>query len=218
MTRTRTLAAALCLCLSLPLAAQARTSDLGISDEIRQELADARKDMHADLAKARIELQTENLGVGQDFNFGRHAHAKTAGLPKAEITPQGDFLIDGKAQPIDAAQRRQLLAYRGQVVAIALDGIDAGQQAAEAAMDAVGDSWIAMLFNAMTGRIERRVERVVRERVEPMVMGICKQLPSLMASQQALAASTPSFRPYATIDQEDVDGCEGELRREFAAR
>ena len=43
-----------------------------------------------------------------------------ADLPRAEITPDGDFLIDGKAQPVDAGQRRQLLTYRGQVVGIAL--------------------------------------------------------------------------------------------------
>ena len=33
-------------------------------------------------------------------------------LPKAEITPRGDFLVDGKAVAVDARQRQALLAYR----------------------------------------------------------------------------------------------------------
>jgi hypothetical protein len=216
MTNPRTLAAALCLCLSLPTAAQAAPSG-GIGTDVRQELADARKDVRVDLAKARQELLTENLRLGDNFHFGDHRHARTDDLPDAEITPEGDFLVEGKAQAIDATQRGQLLAYRKQVVDIALGGIEAGQVAADAALDAVGDSWVGILFNAMTGRLEARVERVVKQQVQPMVLGICRQLPAVRASQQDLAASLPSFKPYATLDQHDIDACEGELRNEFAS-
>jgi hypothetical protein len=215
MTNPRTLAAALCLCLSLPTAAQAAPSG-GIGTDVRQELADARKDVRVDLAKARQELLTENLRLGDNFHFGHH-QAKSRALPDAEITPEGDLLVDGKAQAIDAGQRTQLLAYRKQVVDIALGGIEAGQVAADAALDAVGDSWVGILFNAMTGRLEARVERVVKQQVQPMVLGICRQLPAVRASQQDLAASLPSFKPYATLDQHDIDACEGELRNEFAS-
>jgi hypothetical protein len=216
MTNIRTLAAVACLGLSLPMAAQARPSGHGPGDDIHQELADARKDVRTDLAKAREELLTENLRLGENFRFGRH-DKKTRDLPAAEITPEGDFLIDGKAQAIDAGQRSQLLAYRKQVVDIALGGMDAGQAAADAALDAVGDSWVGILFNAMTGRLERRVERTVRQHIEPMVLGICRQLPAVMASQQQLAASLPSFGPYADLEQRDIDDCESELRNEFAS-
>jgi hypothetical protein len=211
MTHTRTLAAALCLCLSLPMAAQAGPSGHGAGDDVRQELADARREMRADMAKAREELLTENLRLGQDFHFGGH-DATERDLPDAEITPQGDFLVDGKAQAIDAGQRAQLLAYRKQVVDIALGGIEAGQVAADAALDAVGGSWVGILFNAMTGRLERRVERTVRQHIEPMVLGICRQLPAVMESQQKLAASLPSFQPYADLDQHDIADCENEMR------
>jgi hypothetical protein len=103
------------------------------------------------------------------------------------------------------------------VADIALGGIEAGQVAADATLDAVGGSWIGILFNAMTGRLEARVERVVKQNIQPMVLGICKQLPAVMDSQQALAASLPSFKPYATLEQHDIDDCEGELRNEFAS-
>ena len=71
---------------------------------------------------------------------------------------------------------------------------------------------------AMTGSLERRVEKTVRETVEPGVRQICRSLPALMDSQQGLSASLPSFRPYATLEADDVEDCEREVRREFATR
>lgn len=217
MNNPRTLAAALCLCLSLPMAAQAGPAGDGIGPDIHQDLLDARKDVHVDLAKARADLLTENLRLGDNFRFGDHRDANAKDLPDAEITPRGDFLVDGKPQAIDAGQRALMLAYRKQVVDIALGGIEAGQVAADAALDAVGGSWVGILFNAMTGRLEGRVERVVEQKIQPMVLGICRQLPAVMDSQQKLAASVPSFKPYANLDQHDIDDCEGELRNEFAS-
>lgn len=207
------------LCLLLPLAAQATPSDTSINGEIRKELADARKEVRVELARAKLELETGNLSLNDNLQFGKHGKTKaTASLPRAEITPDGDFLIDGKVQPIDLGQRHQLLAYRGLVVEIAKTGIDIGQQSANAALDAVGGSWVGILFGAMTGSLERRVERVVKEQVEPAVRGICRTLPRVMDSQQKLAASLPQFRPYATLAATDVADCENDVRREFASR
>jgi len=96
--RTSTLA----LLLVVPLAAQA--------GDIRTELADARKEVRVELAKARQELETENLRIDNSLQFGGSGRRQTS-LPRAEITPQGDFLIDGKAVAVNVTQRRQLLAY-----------------------------------------------------------------------------------------------------------
>lgn len=224
MTKTPFLPAA--LCLLLPLAAQAqpaRGADTGIGGEIRRELADARKEMRVEMAKAKQDLDTGNLQLDRDsLHFGkdgdRKARTAKADLPRAEITPAGDFLIDGTAQPIDARQRRELLAYRGLVVEIAKAGIDIGQRGAEAALTAVDGSWIGLMFGAMTGSLERRIERTVRQEVEPAVRGICRLLPRVMESQQRLSASLPQFRPYATLERDDIDDCEDGVRREFAAR
>lgn len=207
----------LCLCLTLPLAAQARPSDdAGIRSGIHQELADARDEVRTDLAEARKELETGNLQLNDSLRFGGRHHDEST-LPGAEITPEGDLLIDGKAQRIDAGQRRQLLAYRKQVVAVALSGIETGQVAAEAALDAVDGSWISLVFGAMTGSLERRVERVVKQQVEPTVLAICRQLPALRESQQQLASSLPQFQPYATLEPRDIEDCEDDIRNEFAS-
>ncbi len=217
-TTTPLLAATLAACLALPMAAQARPADLGISGEIAQELADARKEVRVELAKAREELETGNLQLDHSLRFGNRDHRDEADLPKGEITPAGDLLIDGEAQPVDAAQRQELLAYRQQVIGIAIAGMEVGQEAADAALDAVGGSWLGILFNAMTGRLENKIERVVQAKIQPMVLGICRELPALMASQQHLADSVPAFRPYANLQQRDIDDCERDVRQEFASR
>lgn len=210
---------AVALLASAPLfGAQAHDTQPGINAEIRQELADARKEVRIDLARAKRELDTGNLTLGDSLRFGKHDRADDR-LPRAEITPRGDFLIDGKPQAIDAGQRRQLLAYRGQVIGIAKTGIDIGQRSAEAALEAVGNgSLFGLVFGAMTGSLERRIERVVKQEIEPGVRGICRQLPALMDSQQRLASSLEQFRPYATLQADDVDDCEKQLRSEFASR
>lgn len=213
MTLLRTIA--LCLFIAMPLAAQATPPDTGINAEIRRELADARVEMQAELAKARKELQTENLRLDNSLEFA--GHDRNRDLPVAEITPDGDFLVDGKPQAIDNDQRRQLLVYRGQVIAIALTGIDIGEKGAEAAMAAVDRSWFGLVFSAMTGSLERRIERVVKEQVQPAVVAICRQLPEVMASQQRLASSLPQFQPYATLEADDVADCENDIRHEFAS-
>lgn len=212
----------LALLLTLPFAAQATPPGSDIGKEISQELADARIEMRAEMAKAREELRTGNLELDHSMRFSgsdrKHQDKDLHhDLPPAEITPQGDLLVDGKAVAIDAGQRKQLLAYRQQVIAIALSGIDVGERSAEAALEMVDSSWVALLFNAMTGRLERKVERMVKEHVQPAVLAICARLPDVMASQQRLASQLPAFQPYANLEQADIDGCEDEIRSEFAS-
>ena len=221
--KTRNLLAIALLAAAPLFNAQAADQDTGIGSEIRQELANARKEVRVEMAKARQELDTGNLRLDKGFQFGAHdtttSKRAKADLPQGEITPQGDLLIDGKRQAIDAGQRRQLLVYRGQVIAVAKAGIDVGQRAADAALEAVGNgSFVGLLFGAMTGSLERRVERVVKQEIEPAVRGICRQLPAMMDSQQRLSASLPQFRPYATLESDDVANCEREIRNEFASR
>lgn len=212
----------LLLALALPLAAQAAPPGGDIGKEVSQDLADARVEVRTEMAKAREELRTGNLELDHSLRFtGKDARRKAGNghgnLPPAAITPQGDLLVDGAAVEIDATQRRQLLAYREQVVAIALSGIDAGERSAEVALDMVDGSWVGLLFSAMTGRLERRVERIVKEQVQPAVLAICARLPEVMASQQRLASSLPAFQPYANLEQADIDNCERDVRSEFAS-
>lgn len=206
----------------LPLAVQtANAGDTRIDNEISADLADARSEVRTELAAARRELDTGNLQLGDSLRFGtsdaRASHADRA-LPQAEITPLGDFLIEGRPVAIDRHQRQELLLYRGEVIAIAKAGIDIGERSAQAALDAVDRGLFSLMFGAMTGSLERRIEKTVRETVEPGVRQICLSLPALRDRQQRLSVTLPAFRPYATLEADDVEDCENEMRREFASR
>src|SRR5690606_7385508 len=233
--------AAACAAPAVPAA----TTPRGISGEIREDMDQARREMRADLAAARAELVQGNLELGQSPAVARRKAPAADAPPKGEITPARDLLVDGRAVPdgpgprrqphayrapvaaldllvdgravpVDPGQRRQLQAYRAQVVELALLGIDAGEQAAEAAIDAVDHGLFRLLFDAATGRLERRVERTVKRTLAPQIERICHRLPDLLESQRRLADSVPEFRPYATLDPGDVDECAREVRRGLA--
>jgi len=210
------------LLLALPFAAPAASASSDIGTEISQEMAEARLELRAEMAQAREELRTGNLELDNSLSFSGKdhkgdRHRRNKDLPPAEITPQGDLLVDGKPVDVDARQRQQLLAYREQVIAIALSGIDIGERGAEAALDMMDRSWVSLVFGALTGSLERRVERMVKQQIQPAVMAICAGLPAVMASQQRLASTLPAFQPYANLEQADVDNCERDVRSEFAA-
>ena len=208
--------AALLVALS-PLAAQAGTA----RSEVANDLDQARQEVRTEMAQERAKLDKDNLTLGDSLHFGKESKneaAKRQNLPKGEITPRGDLLIDGKAVAVDAGQRRQLLAYRAQVIDIAKTGIDAGEKAAMLAIEATDVSLFRLIAGGLTGSLERRVEATVQREIQPMVLQICHRLPELRDSQQALAASVPEFRPYATLDSDDVEDCERDIRKDLAAR
>lgn len=213
---------AFALALCLPIAAWSAPPETGgVREEIRRDLEDARRDIRSDLARARAELETENLDVANSLQVngdGRRKAKTEPKLPKAEITPQGDFLIDGEAVAIDSNQRRQLLGYRRMVIEVAKAGIDIGEVSALAAVDSVDRGVFSLMVGAMTGSLERGIERTVRNTVGPGVLLICDRMPELRDAQQQLASDLPAFRPYARLEAQDADDCRNEVRREFARR
>lgn len=221
MSASKSLVIAL-LATLLPLAAHASGSaSSGTRTEIKREMAGAREEVRVEMAKARAELDSENLSLDKGLHFGKNGKRKSAdnkSLPAAQITPKGDLLIDDKAVAINAQQRRQLLGYRGQVIELAKVGIDGGEKAALAALDATDVSLFRLIVGGLSGSLERRVEASVKEHVEPIVGQICRRLPQVLESQQELAADLPQFQPYANLERSDIDDCERELRSEFASR
>ncbi|HKZ12072.1 MAG TPA: hypothetical protein VJL61_15400 [Rhodanobacteraceae bacterium] len=146
--------------------------------------------------KAGAEIATKNISISDN----------DGDLPKAEITPQGDFLVAGKAVPLTPAQRNEMLAYRQQIVGIARQGIEIGKQGASLGMSAAG----AAIAGALAGESDQQI----RQHVEAQTSGIrkaaakiCDRLPAMMTSQRKLAADVPAFKPYATMTQKDIDDC-----------
>lgn len=157
--------------------------------------------------KARENLARNNISLSDDLhiNINGRSVGRTGGQPKAEITPQGDLLIEDKAVTITPAQRALLLEYRQHVIGLAEAGMEIGVQGADLGMKAASEA-IRGVFGGNTAQIEQRVE-AEGAKIEAAALRLCQQLPALLATQQTLAASLPAFRAYATMDQSDVDEC-----------
>ncbi|SBV36046.1 conserved exported hypothetical protein [uncultured Stenotrophomonas sp.] len=179
---------ALLLCLPLaacggqPSSTATGTTDTTLGKKVREATDEARR-----------KLATENINVSRDNGA------------KAEITPAGDLLIDGKAVAIDDAQRKLLLEYRAQIVKVAEAGIEIGVQGANLGVRAAGEA-IKGIFSGDTDKIEERVNAEAKK-LEESAGKICDQMPALLASQQRLAAAVPEFEPYANMDQDDIEEC-----------
>ena len=165
----------------------------------------------AAIAEAQRELETENIRIGENstltINGRTFGTRKRDGLPRAEISPQGDFLVQDEPVAITPAQRELLLEPRHQLVGLARAGMAIGLQGADVAgvaLTGIGNA----IFGGEEGRkaYEERIEAEAA-RIEDEAMKLCALLPGLYESQQALAAELPEFVPYATMTREDIDEC-----------
>lgn len=194
---TRLLLPTLLLCL--PLAAcnnhdPARTDPgTGKATSPAAEASTVGKTVQDATDKARKELAESNISVSNGQSI------------KAEITPQGELLINGTAVATDAHQRELLLDYRKQVEAVAGAGMEIGVAGANLGVKAAGEA-LKGIFSGDTQGIEGRVNAEA-SKIEAQAKQLCTLLPGMMAKQQALAAAVPEFKPYATMDQSDIDDC-----------
>lgn len=162
------------------------------------------------MEKAKQELATSNIDV--DSVHVGHGRRHTSSQPKAQITPQGDLLIAGDKVTATPAQHVLLLDYRQQIIGIAEAGMDIGTQGADLGMSAARQA----LWGALSGKSDKDVEASIKpqtDKLEAAAMTLCKRLPDLLSSQQKLAAAMPAFRPYATMEQQDIDDCGKETGR-----
>lgn len=219
MIRTTLLVAMLA---TLPLAGACSKQD----PDVRQatEKAEEAKGLIArtiekEIEKARKELHEGNIAIGGDginvsVNGKHYSGDPDDGRPRAEITPQGELIVDGKTIQTTAGQRAMLLEYRGQIIGVAEAGMAIGTKAADLAGTAISES-IGAIFSGNTEEIEKKVEaQAMKIKSEAKV--ICDQLPAMLRTQQQLAASLPEFAPYATMEQSDVDDCIQEIEEEGA--
>lgn len=194
--KTRLLLPALLLCVPLAACSDSDSNRTAASTGTGKPTVDAdsigRKVQDA-TDKARAELAQGNIKVSNNQS------------EKAEITPQGDLLINGKAIAIDAKQRALLLDYRKQVEKLAGAGMDIGVAGASLGVKAASEA-LRGVFSGDTQGIEERVN-AESAKMEASAKELCGMLPVMMAKQQELAAALPAFKPYATMDQGDIDDC-----------
>jgi hypothetical protein len=155
------------------------------------------EDAKQEIAQAQHKLDTENMSLSNDGNTS----------PKAELTPAGELLIDGKPVAMTAEQKALGHAYRTQLQSVASDGIAIGMEGAKLGIDAAASALKGILDGQSTEEVGKQAEAVAKETIKPKVEQLCARLPALLKAQQAWAAAQPEFRPYATMDQSDVDDC-----------
>jgi hypothetical protein len=157
------------------------------------------------MEKAKRELATKNIDVNS-VHIGGSRHNDKDARPKAEITPQGDLLIAGRKVAATPAQQTLLLDYRKQIVGIAEAGIDIGTQGADLGIHAARQA----LWGAFSGKSDKDIEAAIKpqtDKIQAAAAQLCLRLPDLLLAQQQLAAAMPEFRPYATMQQKDIDDC-----------
>lgn len=156
------------------------------------------------LREARSELATQNISLNDGIRIGPYNKSRDH-LPKAEISPRGDLLIQGKSVKIDPAQRALLVKYRGHLVALTEAVMEIGVKGADLGMQAAGEA-MKGIFTGDIANIERRIEAEARE-IEAEATKLCAQLPPMLATQQALAAALSAFKPYARMTEQDITDC-----------
>src|SRR3546814_286409 len=144
--------------------------------------------------KVRTKLEHENITLSSS-----DAEAK------AEITPQGDLLIGGKEVAPDEAQRALLLEYRAGIIAVAAAGTDSWMKGADFGLRTAGKA-LRGVFSGNSDEIEAEIEADARE-FEAQARKICEHLSPMLETQQQLVETLPEFKPYATMDQSDIDDC-----------
>ncbi|GAB2493243.1 hypothetical protein [Arenimonas alkanexedens] len=176
-------------------------SSLGVTACTRDETGSEEKTGWAGIAdKARAEVREEM--ATQDLDIGKSGDE----LPGAALSPQGDLVIGGEKVAITEAQRELLLDYRARLADVAETGAEIGLQAAALATTAMKEAAMA----ALSGDEEGMKARMEAESapIAAAAQALCDQLPALLASQRAAADAVPEFRPYATMDEKDIEDCE----------
>lgn len=162
--------------------------------------------------KPGVHVSTDTGNVSID---GDSITLRANGQPEAIVTAAGDLSIDGKAIVVNDAQRGLLRSYHTELNAMTADGIAIGKQGAALAGTAVTEA-IKGAIRGDGGQVDTTIEAETRK-IEQQALQMCKRLVTVKASQDALAAQIPAFKPYATIDGSDIDDCGTSERDSYAA-
>ena len=173
----------------------------------------------AALVEAAERIRHENIDLerftvrvgGGSVRLG--GNDRDASLPPAEITPQGELLIDGAAVAVaDPAAKAALQDYRREVESIAIAGIEIGRQGVGIGLEAAGEA-LRGVFSGNAADIEAKVKARTGG-IEQAALALCDRMPALLRAEQAAAAAVPEFTPYARMTQADVDDCREDALRD----
>lgn len=141
-----------------------------------------------------------NEGIGNRITFdstGIVVHA--SGHPNAHISRDGTLSIDGKAVAVTTTQRQLLQQYYRQATGVMNSGEAMGRQGVQMAARGIGDA-IASIFHSDSSTAEKRMD-ADSQHIEAAAGKLCAGVKALGATQDAIAAQIPAFKPYDSSDR-----------------
>lgn len=151
----------------------------------------------ANASATHVSLST---GGNVEFDGDQVVITPKAG-PPAEISPAGEFTIDGRRIAVSEKDRILFGRYNQSMHRIVAEAKDIGLEGASLGLSALGQA-LAAIF---TGDGEA-VERKMKAKAEPLKergRELCREVKGLQRIQHDLAADVPEFRPYATLDADE---------------
>ena len=183
-------------------ATDAESADSGATTAVGRQAERAMADARRKLESGNIRLNSAGNGLNiGSFGLGE----RDPDLPEAEITPAGDFIVDGHRIALDDGQRQAVLAYRARLLDVTGAGMAIGANGADLGMRAAGEA-MKGIFTGNADEVGRRIEAEA-EALKADAKGLCERLAPLLAAQDTLAAQVPEFAPYARMDAEDISNC-----------
>jgi hypothetical protein len=125
--------------------------------------------------------------------------------PDAIVSVTGELSIDGKSVDLSPAQKELTTRYFAGAKTLRDDGFATGMAGASTALTAIS-SVVTGLASGEPDKIGAAVEAKAAK-VEAQVEKVCRDLGELAATQDALVAAVPEFKPYALIRDSEVDEC-----------
>lgn len=135
----------------------------------------------------------------------------TKGAPRAEISADGSFTIDGKPVALDDAQRANLVKYHAQAMRFIEHAKDTGAAGAAVGVAAVKEV-ASGLASGDTSKVGERVEAkadIVRQAADKL----CTDLDEISTLQKEIGAQLAAFKPYGIVGDRDPAQCHKDVAK-----
>jgi hypothetical protein len=145
-----------------------------------------------------------HISFVDDNHVAVHSH----GQGEAIIGISGSLNIGGKPVALDAVQTQIAVRYFTRAQVLRNDAIKTGAAGVSTAATAIV-SVAQGLSSGDTDSIDAKVNASAAK-VEAAANRVCEDAQELAKVQDELAAALPAFKPYATIQMQDIDNCKSD--------
>jgi len=170
------------------------------SEQVEQVAAEARQGIEA--ATAEVGAAADSIAAARQRLYEGNLRLGGGELPQVEITPQGDWLVNGLPLPLTEAQRSAVQNFRSETLKATDAGMSLGQDGIALAGQAVSQAVAGLLTGteATTAAVAAEAKKM-----QSSAQALCQQIERLTLAQTQLAAILPEFAPYARPFETTID-------------